>query len=312
MSTVKKAFDEFVQSLEISVTVQNQAAEMQKALREKLKNKWKVKDDYLSGSYRRHTKIDPLRDIDLVIELDDDHKPRYYPDQPKRLLRDLAADLQASYPKGKVTIQKRSVNLQPASSDFGFDIVPAFRRSNAGTIEIPDTGRDGFISSCPKRHSDIVSAQNAATGGKLVPTIKIMKFWNRDRNVIAKLRSFYVEVLTLDSLKSDPGSLSAAVAIVFRKMSELAGTPIPDPAGIGNPVTAKISPADAVALRNKLKEVSRLADEALDLEAKGGQEKALKRWAHIFNHPSFTEAAELAKGFTVPTAVRQVKRSDWG
>ena len=69
MKTIRQAFQEFLQTLELTDKEQERASEQHPRVREALQQRLDVDDNFLSGSYKRNTAIRPLNDIDLFIVL---------------------------------------------------------------------------------------------------------------------------------------------------------------------------------------------------------------------------------------------------
>ena len=69
MLTTTQAFEKFRQRLELSETERKDAARRQTDVRDCIREGFDVKTDFLSGSYRRHTKTKPLKDVDVMFVL---------------------------------------------------------------------------------------------------------------------------------------------------------------------------------------------------------------------------------------------------
>src|SRR3989442_1468903 len=130
--TVTEAFASFKSNLELSDKLQDKASATQQEVRTDLGKYLIITDSFLSGSYPRHTKIDPLKDIDVILVrntlatgLSTDGSGV----QPAQALQELANAARLAYPKATITLQARSVNLQLPNMTFGFDLVPAWRRA---------------------------------------------------------------------------------------------------------------------------------------------------------------------------------------
>ena len=67
MLSTTQAFDKFRQRLELGDTEQKDAARRQKEVRECIRADFDLTRDFLSGSYSRHTKTKPLKDVDAAI-----------------------------------------------------------------------------------------------------------------------------------------------------------------------------------------------------------------------------------------------------
>src|SRR2546425_1546149 len=76
MLTTLQAFEKFRQKLELSDTEKKDASRRQTDVRECIRSTFDIRADFLSGSYRRHTKTKPLKDVDVVFVLAEKEKWR--------------------------------------------------------------------------------------------------------------------------------------------------------------------------------------------------------------------------------------------
>src|SRR5260221_13923906 len=74
MITVTEAFEKFRQRLELSDTERANAIRRHTELRECIRGTFAVDRDFLTGSYDRHTKTKPLKDVDIFFALSDKEK----------------------------------------------------------------------------------------------------------------------------------------------------------------------------------------------------------------------------------------------
>jgi Second Messenger Oligonucleotide or Dinucleotide Synthetase domain len=189
----EQAFGHLRRNLELTGLQEQTVATRQRNVREAVAAQLEVTDAFLTGSYRRHTLIGPLRqaDVDVMVVLD-----RSYRARGPRAVLDLVRDvLLAEYTRTpKISRNGQAVTI--TFSDFVIDVVPAFRLPwwswNEGW-EICDSSRERWITTNPAKHVDISARANKAHSGNLVPRIKQLKAWNR--TVGEPLRSFHLEAL---------------------------------------------------------------------------------------------------------------------
>jgi len=67
MTSISEAFEKFRGRLEISETERNDAIRRHKEIRKLIRAEFDVENDFLTGSYARHTKTKPLKDIDIFF-----------------------------------------------------------------------------------------------------------------------------------------------------------------------------------------------------------------------------------------------------
>ena len=137
MLTVDEAFRKFKSRLELNEKEQKNASARHTEVRDYLGTKFNVDRDFLTGSYARHTKTKPLKDIDIFFVLNEDEK-HYRSKAPSVVISDFYDALAEKYGEDAARKQSRSVNV-----DFGVvidaedntdyrvvsvDVVPAMRR----------------------------------------------------------------------------------------------------------------------------------------------------------------------------------------
>ena len=80
MITVDEAFDQFRQRLELSETEQQDAIRRHNDVRACIREGFDIDRDFLTGSYARHTKTKPLKDVDIFFCLGE--KDRHWRSKP--------------------------------------------------------------------------------------------------------------------------------------------------------------------------------------------------------------------------------------
>ena len=279
MSTaVPASFQQLRSNLEITALQQSTVSTRQQNVRDAIKQGLTVKESFLTGSYKRHTMISPLKeaDVDVFVVLDVSY---YNANAPAALLDRVRNVLLKTYP----TTPKISKNGQAVTitfTDFVVDVVPAFYRKGGGYL-IPHSISGRWISTDPKAHETVISESNAAHNGDLVPIIKMIKGWNRQ--VGGQLKSFYLELLVNNVLTNVTISNDwSGCRYIFDKGREQIKYKIADPAGLGNEMVNGLllgSVDDAVSRFNVAYERAKSA-EALD--AKGQTQNAVAEWRKVF------------------------------
>lgn len=286
MLTVPEAFDKFKSRLEISASEQADASRRQQAIRGQLREGLAVDRDFLTGSYARHTKTKPLKDIDVFVVLKDSEAD-YVGQSPDVVLDRLIEILSPHYP-GKPSKGNRSVQV-----DFGvsgaideqvasFDVVPAFADGDAYTI--PDRRQGGWIKSNPRIHAEKATAANEAFAKQWKPVVKMVKKWNDHLDKPVK-PSFLLEVMALDLLTAPwSGSYPRELRQFFASAATSLDEEWPDPAGLGPAVSTRLAedPWQRQQARQALHEAEAVCTDALRLERSGRTGAALDAWQHLF------------------------------
>jgi hypothetical protein len=288
MLSTKDAFEKFRQRLELSDTEQKDAARRHSNLRACIRGGFDVKSDFLSGSYRRHTKTKPLKDVDVLFVLGDKENWRRAK-APTETLYAFEAHLRSKYTgKNQIEIGRRSVTVEfeknwyPEDHDgrvLSIDAVPAFELSG-GVFEIPDKATGTWIRTSPETHREQATAKNKELDGCWVPLVKMVKGWNRANSRPIK-PSFLVEVMAEDLVEAPFSTYADEVRNFFAAAEANIGREWPDPAKLGPPVSDQMTANLIATVKTALQEAQRKATLAFRAEATGRQGDALRIWREI-------------------------------
>ncbi|GEC42166.1 nucleotidyltransferase [Sinorhizobium meliloti] len=275
--TIADAFRVLRSNLEITDLQEQTVASRQKAIREVLARDFIIKDTFLTGSYRRSTMIRPLKeaDVDIFIVLD----LKYYRDDGKRtLLESIKKSLRKTYTKTP-DIRPDGSAVTVTFTDFKVYVVPAFYRQGGGYL-IPSLELNKWISTDPKKHVEIWTAANKAHNDDLVPLIKMIKGWNKSRNLF---KSFHLETLILKALDGVTiTDYPSGMRYVFDKGITLVQYKLADPAGYSGDVGAHVeTKAKIQLLVDRLIWARDRAKEAEAMAADGNVANAIDKWRLI-------------------------------
>jgi hypothetical protein len=125
------------------------------------------------------------------------------------------------------------------------------------------------------------TALNKKQSDNFVPLVKMLKGWNKSRDVF---RSFHLEVLAYTLLQDVTiSNLPSGVRYVFENAIPLISKKLADPAGYSEDVAAHVNTQDAI---NKIVERLTWASQtarAAEAHASAGQiEDAFGKWRQIF------------------------------
>lgn len=288
MLTTAQAFDKFRQRLELSDTEQKDAARRQKDVRECIREGFDLKTDFLSGSYKRHTKTKPLKDVDVMFVLG--AKEKWRRDKPpidtlqafERCLKKKFAE------QGQVEIGRRSVTVEfekiyyPEDHDgkvLSIDAVPAFERGG-GDYEIPDKATSTWIKTNPEKHNEQTTTKNKELDTRWVPLVKMAKGWNRANGKPIK-PSFLIEVMAEELVEAPFSTYPDEVRNFFAAMEANVARTWPDPAALGPPVSDQMTPELITEAKKALQQAQRKATVARRAEETGRQGEALRIWREV-------------------------------
>ncbi len=255
-------------------------------LREKLETKleFKGKDNdetysFLTGSYSRDTAIRPPKDIDFFIVL---NEKKYGDLKPSELLNLLEKTLKEILPDITIFQQTHSVTIE-YDEEFSIDVIPAFE-INSELYKIPyvSENSDSWLESNPKIHGEKLTEANDTVNGLLVPLVKLLKAWKRDK--CSYVKSFHLELLAMEIINnSDIESYANGINLFFDSTSNyLENSCIVDPANSDNFVDDYLTDDERGNLKYLINAEATIAQNAVNLENNGKTDEALKEWNKIF------------------------------
>lgn len=296
MLSIDEAFRKFKSRLELNDKEQANAMERHKEVREYLRTKFKIENDFLTGSYKRYTKTKPLKDIDIFFVLDSSEK-HYHSKAPSVILNDFHSALVDKYGKDAVRIQTRSINV-----DFGVvidsddntnyrvvsvDTVPAFDMDSE--YEIPDSDLGRWIKTDPKIHEQKAIAAHQGYSNEWKGLVRMLKYWNNNPKHIEKpvKPSFLIEVMALECLHGGwGGRFDYEMQSFFSTLADRIFDEWLDPAELGPPISNSMDQARKQRAQELLRTASSQASIAIDHVRRGKNGEALKVWREIFG-PKF-------------------------
>lgn len=233
--SIKRLVD---REVSISQSARERASTTQKYLRQVLRSKSsydsqfpflleRSDEDFLGGSFARHTKIWPLDDIDLYVPLDgsqlvylvhgvaqpfvvwsDDHSRQNRLTtftkwmsgdsvDPGKLLAGFQEAIDESYTSSATTLHATSVNLQLSvaatseSDGISIDVVPCFRLSPKGAGEsfyMMPNAHGGWMRTDPRKDNELSIKLHDFHHHTYRKAIRLVKFWNAKRLLVRSLR----------------------------------------------------------------------------------------------------------------------------
>lgn len=297
MLSIDDAFKKFKSRLELNEKEQSNASQRHNEVRDFLVTKFEIESHFLTGSYRRHTKTKPLKDIDIFFVLEDSQRDKYRARAPSIVRDAFHTELEKKYGAKAVRSQSRSVNV-----DFGVivdandntdyrilsvDVVPAF--SAAGDYEIPDTDSGKWIKTNPKIHADKATQAHQAYSNEWKGLVRMVKYWNNNPKHGAKpvKPSFLLEVMALQCLHGGwQGRFDYEMQGFFASLADRIFDEWPDPAGLGPPISDGMDGAMKKRARTLLQQATQEASLALNHVRQGRNGEALRAWRALFG-PKF-------------------------
>lgn len=286
MITVAEAFEKFRLRLELSDTEQKDASRRHNEVRECIRAGFDIYRDFLTGSYARHTKTKPLKDVDIFFCLGDDDAhwrdkpPHEVLDAFERCLADKYGADNVEPGRRCVTVEfaKRNPTADEEGKVLSNDAVPAFELTDC--YEIPDRDLGRWIKTNPDIHKQESTARNKELNGNWVPLVKMLKRWNRSAGQPIK-PSFLIEVMAQSLVDAPFTTYPSEVRRFFGAALDGVTQVWPDPAGFGPPVSDQMTAAKQEEARTALRAAEVSAARAVRLEQQGKTGEALAVWREI-------------------------------
>jgi hypothetical protein len=249
-----------------------------------------------AGALAAGTQIRPLNDVDTVLEFAT--VPETWLARPRKAMEDFVGWLDREL-DGRLDISTHAIKVSYGDEEFTADMVIA-RKADVGILlpECPEQGLHRWIPSHPERHAQQVRERNAEWGSaRFSRELRVLKHLNREwmlRDPFERkpLSSFHLTALGLAALL-EPGTHAELTPLFLERAAELVLGPLPDPAGVGDPLQAK-DPRYAAELLSAVAEKTRRALTAPTAEA----ERLLRE---VFGDPA-ERAAILGPGPVSVTA----------
>ncbi|MBN1171298.1 MAG: nucleotidyltransferase [Micromonosporaceae bacterium] len=287
MLTVNDAFYKFRSRLQTTSTEDKSASARQRRIREILDGELDIKEDFLTGAYRRHTKTKPLRDVDIMIVLTDTTYLDRHPHDVLELVRDALAP---HYGEDRVCCDRRAVrvdfgvNIVDDVSDevVSFDVVPAF--THGDHYLIPDDVQGEWIHTNPKIHAEQATTANQNFSDQWKPLVKMIKKWNDVQGHQVE-PSFLIEVMALKLITGPwSGDHRRELRQFFASAADRIAEGWPDPAHVGPDISDVLDgdPAKMAAAQAALRAAEAACTAAINLERSGRTGDALAAWRNIF------------------------------
>lgn len=190
-------------------------------------------DDFLGGSFARHTKIWPLDDIDIYVPLDGNSlvyyewgavqpytvvsdgillgnpllNPRWMKGQyisSEKVISEFSKVLNRHYPdQTKIKPNGQAVSIRmtygetESGDGLGFDLVPCFSMRPHSSSEYPfylmSNGNDGWIRTNPRIDTEIVQRIHSNNNKTYRKVVKLLKYWNNEK-LNGRINSYYIEL----------------------------------------------------------------------------------------------------------------------
>ncbi|MBS1714196.1 MAG: nucleotidyltransferase [Armatimonadetes bacterium] len=291
MLTTDEAFRKFKSRLELNSREQDNASKRHTEVRDHMRCKFSIDNDFLTGSYARHTKTKPLKDIDVFVVLGEKEK-HYREEHPSNVMLAFETALVEKYGSSSVSKQRRAVTVdfgvKPDADDktdyrvLSLDVVAAFK--DGDNYEIPDATEGKWVKTNPKVHAERAVSAHQAYSSEWKGLVRMVKYWNNKKHADKPVKpSFLLEVMALECLHAPwSGNYAYEMQSFFATLSNRIDETWNDPANLGPPVSDMMDSVRRATAKAALKSAARECTLAIDLARQGKNYEALKAWRELF------------------------------
>jgi hypothetical protein len=215
MSFIGNAFTMFLQRVSPPETQIAAAQRSNNALRAYLQNDTyfgpQLLDAFLNGSYARHTVVQPIKDVDIIVVVGTD----WLDGDPGRAMESLRSKLAQRYDGYRTRRQRRAVKI--SLSDMTLDVVLAVAPNGLQRpLHIPDREARRWIETHPKRQLELVKALRARTNNNYSRLVRLAKAWAKSRVAAAdRPSSFVLECAVYHVTAASPGRFAGPIDEAF-------------------------------------------------------------------------------------------------
>lgn len=211
------------------------------------------------GSISRHTYVDGLSDVDVLLTVNDSSLSGRV---PKIVIQEMAELIQQRMPRTKVRTGDLAVTVEYADG-HEIQILPAIRTKAGIRIASPRRNQwSGVLH--PERFGQKLTEVNQSTRGQVIPTIKLTKalahrLIRSDRD---KISGYHIESLAIDAFKNYRGDtdLKSMVSHLADYASGAVLQPIRDSTGQSRYVDDYMGHKDSAARQRAASSFGRMRD----------------------------------------------------
>lgn len=265
-------------------------------------------ETFLSGSYSRRVQAVKLKDVDIIVVLDDPTDA--FRASAKAALEEIRKVSVRSHLVKSATARVRSVRLVLYDYEFTIDLVAALESDNGAdglllARHLPEEGLDDWTLGHPRGQREAAIAKNEQCGGVYIPAVRLVKYWLTTVWGTGQkpLRSYHAEAILHAALTKKVDYPTAIVQ--FFDAAEVALRPGVFTADPGAPGTYVDERLEAHERREAREGILRGMAAAHAAHEEDDVEAALDAWVEVFG-AAFpapkTSLATIAAGLATRTA----------
>lgn len=196
--TVKAAFEEFHNRINITGDHRETCRARKDALVTHMKKAMTILDSFQSGSIPKYTALKSISDLDVMVVL---HFGKHCKDKkPSEVLATTRSSLSLYKTGARRNGQAVTVTYETWPN---VDVVPVYRVTDNDTLLhycIPDMNTETWIKAKPVLHANRIEELAGSRGPEFRKIVKMMKWWNQVNGNY--LQSYHIEVLAVQHLSA--------------------------------------------------------------------------------------------------------------
>jgi hypothetical protein len=310
IKSVQQAFEQFEPDVVRVPKEENDAAkEVHPQIRDTIaQNLPEHLETFLSGSYSRRVQVVKLKDIDIIVVLDDPDGE--FTDSADAALEAIRKAAATSEFVRRTRKRVRSVRLTLHDHEFTIDLVAALEPPNGedGLLlarHLPEEGLDDWTLGHPRGQRQAAIDKNEECGGIYIPSVRLVKYWLGTvwGDGHKPFRSYHAEAVLHGALSEKVDYAEAMVMFFDAAYKALApGILTPDPGAPDTYVDERLEDEERREARRAVARAREAADVAFEKEDVGD---ALDAWVEVFGSafpaPS-TASGKVAASLAARTA----------
>jgi predicted nucleotidyltransferase len=245
-------------------------------------------ETFLSGSYGRRVQAVKLKDIDIIVVLDDPGGE--FAASAGAALEAIRRAARDSELVRRTEKRRRSVRLTLHDHEFTVDLVAALEPQGGAdglllARHLPEEGLDDWTLGHPRGQLKAAIDKNDQTGGIYIPSVRLVKYWLGSLwGEKRPFRSYHAESVLHGALTAKVGFDEAMVLFFDAAYEALApGVLTPDPGAADTYVDERLDPGERAEAREAVRRAREAAYAAHEKEDVG---EALDAWVEVFG-PAF-------------------------
>ena len=180
------------------------------------------------GSVRKHTYVDGLSDVDVLMIINNSNLTRL---QPRSVIKRMGKAIRERLPKTRIRLGDLAVTVR-YSDGIEIQLLPVIRRKDGIRIADPSRNRWSDVIH-PDRFAAKLTKVNQANRGRVIPVIKLAKGLASQviQNDNEKIQGYHMEAIAIEAFRDYQGQTDLRSMLIHfcKSASKIVLGPIKDP-----------------------------------------------------------------------------------